>query len=119
MLEYEKSNREELKMKTNTPVTYNVVTLSSIPPRLNTPKTTKTSRYHDAIQAATKYTKRAILLNTPELTTPKQAMIARYSVLSALKSRKLEKTVMVLQRGAKLYLRRTTGAKTPKTPVTA
>jgi len=109
-----------MKTRNTTPVNYKVVTLSSIPSRLPTSdKPGKASRYHNAIQAAAKYTKRAILLDTPEITTAKQAMIARYSVLSAIKSRKLNKTVMVLQRGAKLYLRRTPNTKHTAAPAPA
>jgi hypothetical protein len=102
-------------MKTNrTPVTFKVVTLSSIPKSKQGCKP-NTSRYHGAIMAATKYTKRAILLTIPEIKTRKQAQAARYSVLSALKSRKLEKTVTLIQRGAKLYLCHNEPTKTPVT----
>jgi hypothetical protein len=113
VLEYETEERN-LKMKTiNTPIAFKVVTLSSIPERKHTPTSKNTSRYNDAIVAAAKYTKRAILLNTPDIKTRKQAMTARYSVLSAIRARKLEKTLCVVQRDHKLFLRKVT--KTAKT----
>lgn len=89
-------------------VAFKVVKLSSIPNRERSigAGNPTVSRYSAAITAAARYVKRAILLDTGTVTTRRAALQARYGILSALKSRKLDKTITIVQRGNELYLLR-------------
>ena len=91
-------------MTTQTPVAFTVMSLNKMPSR-SRGKSTTTSRYAVAIDAAAKYKRKGVVLDVTGLPA-KTIAVNTASIVSAIKSRGLAKTLKVSKRENQLWIHR-------------